>query len=132
MSGLAVLSKILPSIFRVVDKVVADKDAANAIRAELTLAMIAQDSEAMRAASDVVMAEAGGESWLQRNWRPIAMLNFLGLLNLYWFGQAPDYLVERPELVERLFGLLSIGIGGYIVGRSGEKMVKGVVGALRG
>jgi hypothetical protein len=44
------------------------------------------------------------------------------LIGLYFFGFAPEYLVENPEIVKELFNLLQIGIGGYIVGRSGEKI----------
>jgi len=37
---------------------------------------------------------------------------------------APDYLVNNSELVTELFALLKIGIGGYVVGRSAEKIAK--------
>ncbi len=33
-----------------------------------------------------VQAEAKGESWLQRNWRPLTMLWFSTLIGGYWFG----------------------------------------------
>ncbi len=82
------------------------------------------EGEITRAAASIITAEAAGESWLQRSWRPIAMLNFLGLLNLYWFGAAPDYLVDSPELVGQLFTLLTVGIGGYVGGRTIEKTAR--------
>ena len=33
-----------------------------------------------------VQAEAKGESWLQRNWRPLTMVWFSFLVGAYWFG----------------------------------------------
>ncbi len=124
MNGLKLLSGILPAILGTIDKAVLDPNEANRLRAEIIAAIVDQNGEAMQAAASIVGAEAQGESWLQRNWRPIAMLNFLGLLNLYWFGLAPEYLVRSPELVDKLFTLLSIGLGGYIAGRTGEKIVE--------
>ncbi|WP_339859112.1 3TM-type holin [Pseudohongiella acticola] len=70
----------------------------------------------------VIMAEAQGESWLQRSWRPIAMLTFLVLVVCDSFG----FLAFR--LSDEAWDLLKIGIGGYVVGRSGEKIAPHVKG----
>jgi hypothetical protein len=64
----------------------------------------------------VVSAEAQG-SWLQRNWRPITMLIFLLLVILNQFK-----LLTIP-LSDEIWGLFKIGLGGYIGGRSLEKVV---------
>jgi hypothetical protein len=64
----------------------------------------------------VVSAEAQG-SWLQRNWRPITMLVFLVLVILNQFK-----LLTIP-LSEEIWGLFKVGLGGYIGGRSLEKVV---------
>lgn len=78
---------------------------------------------------DVIVAEAKGESWLQRSWRPIAMLNFLVLVNAYFFGwNSPTF---GAEMASKLFDLIELGLGGYIVGRSAEKIVPSVVDALK-
>jgi hypothetical protein len=69
--------------------------------------------------ASIIRAEATGESWLQRNWRPLTMLAFLVILFLYWFGVEPDGLTQ--ETINAVFRLLQLGIGGYIVGRSVEK-----------
>ena len=60
--------------------------------------------------SKVIEAEAKGESWLQRNWRPITMLTFLVLVVCDSFG----LLVFR--LSNEAWTLLQIGIGGYVLG----------------
>jgi len=80
------------------------------------------ESQIVDAKSKIIIAEAQGQSWLQRSWRPLVMIWFCILLGLYWFGVAPDYLVSNPALVDSLFTLLKIGIGGYIGGRTAEKI----------
>jgi hypothetical protein len=79
-------------------------------------------NELSQVAAQVVIAETQGESWLQRNWRPILMIWFSVLIGSYWFGFVP---VNMPlEVVQSLFDLVTLGMGGYIIGRSGEKMVR--------
>lgn len=75
---------------------------------------------------DVITAEAKGESWLQRNWRPMVMLFFMILVGAYWFGFVPDNLSSTA--IENLFLLVQIGLGGYVVGRSAEKISKNMTG----
>ena len=67
--------------------------------------------------SNVIVAEAGGKSWLQRNWRPVTMMCFLVLVILDSFAWLPN------KLAPQAWTLLSIGLGGYVVGRSAEKVV---------
>ena len=69
----------------------------------------------------IIVAEANGQSWLQRNWRPLTMVNFLILINLDYFG-----ILNHP-LSERVWDGITIGLGGYVVGRSVEK----VAGSLK-
>jgi len=75
----------------------------------------------------VVTAEAGGESWLQRNWRPLLMLWFGGLVGAHWLGMTPENL--DPSAVGQLMDIVQLGIGGYVIGRSAEKIVKTASGA---
>ena len=62
-------------------------------------------------------AEAGGQSWLQRNWRPLTMLAFLVLVIADSFG------LLAFRLTAEAWQLLQIGLGGYVVCRSVEKIV---------
>ena len=66
----------------------------------------------------IIHAEASSRHWLTANWRPITMLTFLVLV----VGDALQWLPN--PLRDEAFLLLEIGLGGYIVGRSGEKIVK--------
>ena len=74
-----------------------------------------------------IQAEATGESWLQRNWRPLTMIWFSVLLGGYWFGYTPENLSE--EAILSLFGLIKLGLGGYVLGRSAEKITKELSGS---
>lgn len=76
----------------------------------------------------IIAAEATGQSWIQRNWRPITMLTFLGLIVARMFDFTSNHITE-PEYLQ-LWSLMKLGLGGYVVGRSAEKIVPGVVTAI--
>ena len=71
---------------------------------------------------NIIIAEAQGGSWIQRNWRPITMLTFLALVVSDQFG----WLTFR--LADQAWTLLQIGLGGYVIGRSAEKVVPKLLG----
>lgn len=79
------------------------------------------------AQSQVLTAEINGESWLQRNWRPLVMLWLAGLVGAHWLGFTPDNLSE--PMVLALFDIVQYGLSGYIVARSAEKISKTVTGS---
>ncbi len=85
--------------------------------------MMQYESQLLESQSKVIMAEAQGQSWLQRNWRPITMLTFLVLVICDCFG------LLAFRLSEEAWTLLQIGLGGYVVGRSVEKIVPQFKGA---
>jgi len=66
-------------------------------------------------------------NWLQKSWRPILMLSIVAIVvNNYilvpylgLFG-IPVVVLDLPE---KLWNLMTLGVGGYIAGRSGEKIV---------
>jgi len=85
--------------------------------------------EELKAGSSVVTAEATGESWLQRNWRPIVMMIFTSLVVCFWFGITP--VNADQETIMELFSIVKIGLGGYVIGRSAEKVATTVAGVLK-
>ena len=92
----------------------------------MTSKMLEYESKLMEHQASVIKAEAGGQSWLQRSWRPITMLTFLGLVVCDSFG-----LLEF-RLAKEAWTLLQIGLGGYVIGRSAEKVVPAVAAMVRG
>ncbi len=68
-----------------------------------------------------IQAEASSSSFLASNWRPITMLTFVALIVARWLGFTIDSLT--PEIEEQLFEIIKFGLGGYVIGRSAEKVV---------
>ena len=120
------LAAIVPAIAgivgKIIDKAVPDKDEAERLRYEITTQLMHSEAKALQGAIDIILAEAKGESWLQRNWRPMLMLWFAGLVGAHWLGFTPDNLSQ--DTINHLLTIVQVGIGGYVIGRSGEKIVR--------
>ena len=84
----------------------------------ITAKMIDYETKLLTSQTDIIKAEAQGGSWIQKSWRPITMLGFLLIVLLDSFGIAQ----LDADRVESVYGLLKIGLGGYVVGRSAEKI----------
>lgn len=130
------LSNLVEPVTKLIDEVHTSEEEKLAIKAEMlkmqqqiTSQVLDYESKLMEAQSNIILAEAKGDSWLQRNWRPMMMVWFASLLGLYWFGYTPPNMSQ--ETLNNLFTLMQLGIGGYIVGRSGEKIIPQVVEALK-
>lgn len=70
----------------------------------------------------VIKAEASSEHWLAANWRPITMLTFTTMIVLRMLGFDAEAMSEAEYL--KLWGLMELGLGGYVVSRGVEKCVK--------
>lgn len=119
---MSIIDKLIKPIANLASEFIEDKDKRNEFTAKLYGHVLDNEGELIRASSGIITAEANSESWLTRNWRPITMVSFLGLLWSYWLGYAPENLTQ--DTLTSIFDLLKIGLGGYVVGRSGEKIVK--------
>ena len=118
----ALIPAISGLLGKAIDKAIPDKDEAERIKAQVMLQAMQQDQQELQSAAQIITAEATGESWLQRCWRPILMLWFAALVGAHWLGFTPDNLPE--SVVNNLLDIVQVGIGGYVVGRSAEKSVK--------
>ena len=115
--GLGIINKIIPD----------PKQKAEA-QAKLIELQQRGDLKELDAAMEIISAEAKSEHWIVAAWRPITMLTFVVIiannyllypyLSLFW--SAAPILDLPPDL----WSLLKIGLGGYVVGRSGEKIAK--------
>lgn len=92
------------------------------LRQKADLAELQAYIQVMQARLSVIQAEASSEHFLTANWRPIVMLVFTGLIVARWFGLSAEGITER-EYIE-IWEILKLGIGGYVVGRSAEKVMK--------
>lgn len=107
-------------VLDVVDQVVEDKDQAAKLKFDIQKKLMETKTSELEAQAKIVLAEAQG-SWLQRNWRPMLMVTFAGLVVCHWFGwTAPDI----PESVQNsLLNIVLVGVGGYVASRGAEKCV---------
>jgi hypothetical protein len=104
----------------------ADQDAA-----KLELLRLHQSGELslIAAQSSIIKAEAESEHWLASCWRPILMLTFGALIVARWFGWAAPDLSEAEYI--KLWSIVELGLGGYVIGRSAEKIVPQVASVLK-
>lgn len=129
MAGpLALLPVLAPLLGNVIERVLPDKDAAQKAQNELLSELISNASELQKASAEIVKAEAESKHWLTATWRPILMLSITAIIVnnflLAPYAQALFGFGLQLHLPERLWDLLTLGVGGYVVGRSAEKVVE--------
>ena len=93
------------------------------MQAEIALKQIfaTKELELQKMQADIIITEASG-NWLQRSWRPILMLSF-GFIVIYVKFLGPLFGLTIPPLEDEFWNLLQLGIGGYVIGRTGGKMM---------
>jgi hypothetical protein len=133
----ALLPVLAPLIGDVVKRVLPeDKDARMEVERQLNMALVTNSAAIEQAAASVVLAEAKSEHKITAIWRPILMLTITAIVGWNYL-LAPlvelavrlltyDQLPLTIPLPDELWNLLMIGVGGYIVGRSGEKIASKV------
>lgn len=86
--------------------------------------VIKAEAEISQARAAVITAEASSSHWVTATWRPITMLTFLVLIVAAQFG------FTQP-IPEQMWPLLTLGIGGYVGGRTVEKAASSVAATLK-
>jgi hypothetical protein len=126
------LSGALDPIAKIIDEVHTSDEERLLIKAELsklqneiTEKILDYESQLLESKTSIIVAEAKGQSWIQRNWRPITMLTFLGLVVMDTFGWTAFRLSDEAWV------LLQLGLGGYVAGRSLEKITPVVAGIMK-
>lgn len=127
------IQALIPVLAPILGNIIKSKfpDPAEAAKAEAELtAQLWQNAHQLNAAAaDIIKTEAASSHWLASNWRPLTMLVFVGLIGARWFGFAAPGLSEAEYL--KLWSIVEFGLGGYVVGRSVEKIAPAVAGALK-
>lgn len=95
------------------------------VQTEMAMQVLQYEQQLLESKTKIIVAEAQGGSWLQRSWRPITMLTFLVLVVLDSFG------ILANRLAPEAWTLLQIGLGGYVVGRSVEKVMPKLTEVMR-
>lgn len=91
------------------------------IENEMSSKLLDYESKLLENKTKIITAEAQGQSWLQRNWRPITALTMLALVVGHYLG-----LLAFP-IADQAWTLLQLCIGGYIGGRTVEKIAPSIM-----
>jgi len=113
-------SSVIGDIGKIIDDLFTSDEERDAAKHKIISVLKEKEIELQRMRTDIIIAEAKG-NWLQRSWRPILMLSF-GFIIIYNKFAAPLFGWPIPILEGEFWTLLQIGIGGYVVGRSAEKI----------
>lgn len=130
----SVVTDVIKPVTNLVDNLHTSKEEKMQIEATLQKAqldmaakMIDVHQKELEAQKEIIIAEAKG-GWLQRNWRPILMLAIVTIVvNNYLVYPYLSLFTSKAlvlELPDKLWNLMMIGVGGYIAGRSGEKITE--------
>ncbi len=124
------ISAVANTVTTIVDRFVPDKGKAAELAGELNRSILELVGKQLEASSAVIVAEAQGKSWLQRNWRPIIMVLLATLVGCHWLGFTPPNL-DR-DFVLRIMDILEIGVGGYVLTNTVERTARAITGSSIG
>jgi hypothetical protein len=110
----------IDSVGNAIDKIVTSDEERGKLRNELTEIVTDKMGEVIEAQKEILVTEMGG-NWLQRSWRPIIMLSF-GFIVFYHYFISQVFNTPTIDLPDMFWDLLHLGIGGYVIGRSVEKI----------
>lgn len=127
LPALNVIAPLAKLLFNTVDKAIPDKDLAEKLKAQLNTQLIQSGTEELKAAASIVEAEAKS-NWFVAGWRPTLMyvLIFILVWN-YILGPIIKVFtgtIITFELPGDVWTLLNVGLGGYVIGRSGESIAR--------
>lgn len=123
---------------KILEAHVADEAVRTKLAAELEQKLLAHLTREAELGQAVVMAEIQSEHWLSRSWRPMLMLLLMGFLLLAGLilpfadavmGQRIAFEPRWKMLPDGFWDFLAVGMGGYIGGRSLEKVAGAVTQA---
>ena len=127
---------VIEAGLKILDRVLPDPTQKLAAQLELLKLQQAGEFKALEAdlqlalsRADIIKTEAASSHWLAANWRPILMLTFGGLIVARWFGWAAPNLSQDEYL--KLWDIVEFGLGGYVIGRSVEKIAPSIAQAIK-
>jgi len=125
----ALIPALAPILGKIVGNLFPDPAERAKAEAETMRQLLGAQSEIEQAAAKIIQTEAASTHWLAANWRPLLMLTFGGLIVARWFGWAAPNLSEVEYI--KLWSIVELGLGGYVIGRSVEKIVPSIAGMVK-
>lgn len=130
------IAEILKPASDIVDEVITSKEEKlqvknqlETIKNQMAIKMLEYETKLYEAQAKIIHSETVG-SWLQRSWRPIIMLMF-GFIIVYEYFISSVLGLPKANLPVDFWDLLKIGFGGYVVGRSAEKIAPHVAASFK-
>lgn len=126
----ALIPILAPILGDVLKKVIPDSDKHAEIERETKLALLEHTDSLEKIRGEIILTEAKSQHWITAAWRPLLMMVAIAIIamNYLFFPLIaivfPSVMDNMLELPEQLWNLLTLGVGGYIVGRSGEKAME--------
>ena len=117
----ALLPALVPILGDAIRRLFPDPAEAAKAQAELNNALMANAAKIEEAAASIIADEAKSEHWLASSWRPLVMITFTALIVARWLGYSAPGISEAEVL--KLWDIVQLGLGGYVIGRSAEKIV---------
>jgi hypothetical protein len=116
--------KVVKEVGEVIDNLFTSDEERLKAKNEIFKVLTQKELELQKMQTEIIVSESKG-NWLQRSWRPLLMLAF-GFIVIYVKFIAPLFDLKIPELENEFWNLLQLGIGGYVVGRSAEKISENI------
>ena len=117
---------MIPLIGDIVKEAIPDPEKKMDAENKVRLALLENAKQIEASASSIVLAEAKSESWIAPSWRPILMMNITAIVsvNFLIFPLIEVFTGTKLSipLPPELWTLLTVGVGGYTIGRSAEKV----------
>lgn len=111
-----ILPNLIASVCDIINRTLSSKEDKEQAKSELSEEIIRHYDELYQIQKEIITTETKGNR-LQRSWRPIVMLAFSAVVILGVFTDIPMLNNDSP-----FWTLLQIGMGGYVIGRSAEKI----------
>ena len=130
----SIISGLSGPLGQVAERYFDNKDDQQAFKNAVELEILKNQKDFQDLSANIVLAEAKSEHKITSIWRPAVMLLFALVIAIHiliipyiltpilWMLGYP--LPEIMPLPDQVWTLITVGLGGYVGGRSGEKMVK--------
>ena len=125
----ALIPALAPIVGQIVGSLFPDPTEKAKAEVEAMRQLLAHQGEIEAAAAKIIQTEAASTHWLAANWRPLTMTTFTALIVARWMGWVAPNLSEAEYL--KLWSIIEFGLGGYVVGRSVEKVAPAIATAMK-
>ena len=120
------ITALAPLVADIVKEAIPDPDQKAEAENKVRLALLANSQQLEASASQIILAEAKSEHWMAASWRPLLMMVITAIVAWnYLIGALIQAIIGHEILLplpEEMWTLLTVGVGGYTIGRSGEKI----------